>query len=295
MTAGGSRRTIGRVRIAVMGLGSMGSALAERLLDEGHELEVWNRSPDRAAPLEHRVRVLETPDAVSAEAVVLSLADDASVTAVGRPDGRARAAWVDRLVVNTATVAPTTERELAEVYGPRFVAAPILGAPQAVRSGQARWIVGGPDEARDRLAPLWAVFATTTVAGADPQRAAVHKLLSNQMLLAGVALAAETVRLGRAAGVEDDTLTDLLRESPMLPPGLRNRIDSLVEPEHPGWFTSPLAAKDLTHALGLVARDGGEAAFPVTEGARDAYLRVADDGWGDVDITAVVELGRERT
>ncbi|HEY2191687.1 MAG TPA: hypothetical protein VGH76_05210, partial [Actinomycetospora sp.] len=100
----------------------------ERLLDQGHELEVWNRSPGRAAPFEHPARVLETPDAVNAEAVVPSLADDASVTAVGRPDGRARGAWGDRLVVNTATVAPTTERELAEVYGGRFVPTPILGA-----------------------------------------------------------------------------------------------------------------------------------------------------------------------
>jgi 3-hydroxyisobutyrate dehydrogenase-like beta-hydroxyacid dehydrogenase len=282
---------IGRVRIAVMGLGSMGSALAERLLDEGHELEVWNRSPERAAPFTGRARVLDDPDAVGADAVVLSLADDASVSAVARPGGRARPAWRDRLVVNTATVAPTTEDELAEAYGGRFVAAPILGAPQAVRSGQARWIVAGPDDARAALAPLWAVFATTAAAGDVPRRAAVLKLLSNQMLLAGVALVAETVRLGRAAGMADEALTELLRESPLLPPGLRNRIDGLVDPEHAGWFTSLLAAKDLGHALGL---DDGGAAFPVTEGARDAYLRVAEDGWDDVDVTAVVELGRRR-
>jgi 3-hydroxyisobutyrate dehydrogenase len=282
---------IGRVRIAVMGLGSMGSALAERLLDEGHELEVWNRSPRRAVPFEGRARVLDGPDAVSADVVVLSLADDASVTAVARPDGHARPAWRGHLVVNTATVAPATEDELAEAYGDRFVAAPILGAPQAVRSGQARWIVAGPDDARAELAPLWAAFATTTAAGSSPERAAVLKLLSNQMLLAGVALVAETVRLGRAAGVADDALTELLRESPLLPPGLRNRVDGLVDPEHAGWFTSPLAAKDLGHALGL---DDGGADFPVTAGARDAYLRVAEDGWDDVDVTAVVELGRRR-
>lgn len=163
-----------------------------------------------------------------------------------------------------------------------------------MRSEQARWLIGGPDEAREQLAPLWAMFETTTVAGADPERAAVLKLLSNQMLLTGVAVVAETVRLGRAAGVEDDALTDLLRESPMLPPGLHNRVDGLVDPDHRGWFTSPLAAKDLTHALGMVAANR-DAAFPVTEGARDAYLRVADDGWADADVTAVVELGRERS
>ena len=253
---------------------------------------MWNRSPGRAEPFAGRATVLDSPDAVTADAVVVSLADDASVTAVAVPDGSARAAWADRLVVNTATVAPITQTELAGAYGDRFVAAPILGAPQAVRSGQARWIVGGPDEARDALTPLWDAFATTTVAGSAPERASVLKLLSNQMLLAGLGVVAETVRLGRAAGVEDAALTDLLRESPMLPPGLLNRVDGLVDPEHAGWFTSPLAAKDLTHALGLASGSGG-AAFPVTEGARDAYRQVAEAGWADADVTAVVELGAE--
>lgn len=128
--------------------------------------------------------------------------------------------------------------------------------------------------------------------GTAPERAAVVKLLSNQLLLAGVAVAAETVRLGRAAGVEDAALTDLLRGSPMLPPGLLNRVDGLVDPEHAGWFSGPLAAKDLTHALDLAA--GEDAPFPVTEGARDAYRPIADEGWGDVDVTALVELGRRR-
>jgi 3-hydroxyisobutyrate dehydrogenase len=280
---------LGGMRIAVMGLGSMGSALAERLLDEGHDLEVWNRSPARAAAFEGRAVLLDSPDAATADAVVVSLADDASVTAVAAPDGDARAAWAGRLVVNASTVAPSTEAELAARYGERFVAAPILGAPHAVRSGQARWIVGGPEQARTALAPLWDVFATTTVAGQEPERAAVVKLLSNQMLLAGLGVVAETVRLGRAAGVEDTALTDLLRESPMLPPGLLNRVDGLVDPQHAGWFTSPLAAKDLTHALGLAP---ASETFPVTTGARDAYRQVAEDGWADVDVTALVELGR---
>jgi 3-hydroxyisobutyrate dehydrogenase-like beta-hydroxyacid dehydrogenase len=279
------------MRIAVMGLGSMGSALAERLLDDGHGVEVWNRSPAPAAGFEGRAIVLDHPDATGADAVVVSLADDASVTAVVAPDGAARPAWADRLVVNASTVAPSTETELAGFYGERFVAAPILGAPHAVRSGQARWIVGGPEEARTALTPLWETFATTTVAGQEPERAAVVKLLSNQMLLAGLGVVAETVRLGRAAGVDDAALTDLLRESPMVAPGLLNRVDGLVDPQHAGWFTSPLAAKDLTHALGLAPATDP---FPVTKGARDAYRQVAEDGWADVDVTALVELGALR-
>ncbi|WP_433803036.1 NAD(P)-dependent oxidoreductase [Actinomycetospora sp. CA-084318] len=277
------------MRIAVIGLGGMGSALAERLLDEGHELEVWNRSPGRAELFDDRAGILADPDAATADAVVVSVADDDSLLQVALPDGAARSAWAGMLVVNASTVAPATQTTLAAAYGGRFVAAPILGAPHAVRSGQARWLVGGPASARSTLAPLWAAFATTTDAGEDPARASVVKLLSNQMLLVGVAMVAETVRLGRAAGLEDDAITDLLRDSPMLAPGLANRIDGLVDPDHAGWFTGPLAAKDLTHALGL-----GGAESPVTTAARDAYLEVAAEGWADADVTALVELGRRR-
>ncbi|WP_018331156.1 NAD(P)-dependent oxidoreductase [Actinomycetospora chiangmaiensis] len=274
------------MRIAVIGLGGMGSALAERLLDEGHELEVWNRSPARTTPFEGRAEVLADPDAATADAVVVSLADDASLLEVALPGGEARAAWTGMLVVNASTVAPGTQTTLAAAYGSRFVAAPILGAPHAVQAGQARWLVGGPGPARSTLAPLWAAFVATTEAGEDPARASVVKLLSNQLLLVGVAMVAETVRLGRAAGLDDTALTDLLRESPMLAPGLANRVDGFVDPQHAGWFTSPLAAKDLSHALDL-----GDASFPVTAAARDAYLRVAADGWADADVTALVELG----
>jgi 3-hydroxyisobutyrate dehydrogenase len=274
------------MRIAVIGLGGMGSALAERLLDEGHELEVWNRSPARTEPFADRADVLGDPDAATADAVVVSLADDTSRLEVALPGGAARPAWAGMLVVNASTAAPATQTTLAEAYGASFVAAPILGAPHAVRSGQARWLVGGPSSARSTLAPLWAAFVATTEAGDDPARASVVKLLSNQMLLVGVAMVAETVRLGRAAGLADDELTELLRDSPMLAPGLANRVDGFVDPEHRGWFTGPLAAKDLSHALDL-----GDASFPVTAAARDAYLAVADAGWADADVTALVELG----
>ena len=76
--------------------------------------------------------------------------------------------------------------------------------------------------------------------------------------LAGLAVVAETVQLGRAAGLDDEALRELLRSSPMVAPGLANRVDGLLSPDHAGWFTGPLAAKDLEHALGLAAGAAGD-------------------------------------
>jgi len=87
------------------------------------------------------------------------------------------------------------------------------------------------------------------------------KLLNNQMLLAQVAVIAETVRAGRAAGIDDTTLAATLRESKMMPEGLRNRIDVLFDPDHAGWFNSVQAVKDVTLA-GTGAGRGTAAGSP---------------------------------
>ncbi len=280
------------MRIAIIGLGRMGRAFADRLLDEGHNVSVWNRTPGRAGALQERgARVMGSADDVGEEreAVFLCLADDQSTLDVAAPKGEARASWAQTLVVNTGTVAPEVITALAHAYGDRFVAAQIIGAPQAVRSGVATFIVGGPASAREALLPVWKAFAAPLDVGDRPQTAAIMKLLHNQMLLVQLAVIAETLRAGRAAGIDDTTLAATLHESPMMPAGLRNRIDVLFDPDHVGWFSSVQAVKDVTLALDLAK---GGAQLPVTEAARDAYRQVAQDGWETYDITALVEYGR---
>jgi 3-hydroxyisobutyrate dehydrogenase-like beta-hydroxyacid dehydrogenase len=281
------------MKIAVIGLGRMGRALAERWLEEGHQVSVWNRTAGRAAALqEHGAQVMDSTDDIGDEcdAVFLCLADDQSTLDVAAPKGQARASWEQTLVVNTGTVAPDVVTALAHAYGERFVDAQIIGAPQALRSGAAKFIVGGPASCRAALLPLWKAFAGALDVGENPQTAAVIKLLHNQMLLVQLAVIAETLRAGRAAGVDDATLATTLRESAMMPAGLRNRIDVFFDPDRAGWFSSVQGAKDVTLFLDLAKGSG--APLPVTEAARDAYLQVAEDGWATHDVTALVEYGR---
>src|SRR5271156_6728532 len=271
------------MQIAVIGLGRMGRALAERLLEEGHQVRVWNRTPGRAGALQEQgAQVMGSADDIGdkCDAVFLCLADDQSTLDVAAPKGQARASWARTLVVITA---------LAHAYGERFVNAQIIGAPQALRSGAAKFIVGGPASGRATLLPLWKGFAGALDVGERPQTAAVIKLLHNQMLLVQLAVIAETVRAGRAAGVDDATLATTLRESAMMPAGLRNRIDVLFDPDHAGWFSTVQGAKDVTLFLDLAKGSG--APLPVTEAAYDAFQQVAQDGWETHDITALVEYG----
>jgi 3-hydroxyisobutyrate dehydrogenase-like beta-hydroxyacid dehydrogenase len=281
------------MRVAVIGLGRMGRALAERLLEEGHQVGVWNRTAGRAAALQEQgAQVMDSADDVGGDcgAVFLCLADDRSTLEMAAPEERARTSWGRTLVVNTGTVASDVVTALAHVYGERFVNAQIVGAPQALRSGAAKFIVGGPASGRATLVPLWKAFAGALDVGEEPQTAAVIKLLHNQMLLVQLAVIAETLRAGRAAGIDDATLATTLRESAMMPAGLRNRVDVFFDPDHAGWFSSAQGAKDVTLFLDLAKGSG--APLPVTEAARDAYRQVARDGWETHDVTALVEYGR---
>ncbi len=283
------------MRVAVVGLGNMGRAFSERLVDAGNMVTVWNRTPGRAPQLVSRgVREMTSPDDLdqNTDAVFLCLAEDASVQDIATPVSGPRSSWQHSFVVCTSTVSPSTLDVLKSAYGDRFLAAPVLGAPAAVQSGQATLLLAGSPQARAALSPLWKLFGVAKDLGPEPATASVIKLLNTHMLLAGITVFAETVKIGRAAGVDDETLADMFDMSPTVPAGgLRTRLDGLFDPGHAGWFTSPLAAKDLTLALGLAGPDSW---LPVTRAARDAYLRVAGDGWGDVDITGVIELGRKR-
>jgi 3-hydroxyisobutyrate dehydrogenase len=279
------------MRIAIVGLGRMGRALTDALLDEGHDVRVWNRTPGRADALQERgARVMSSVDDVGDEVdvVFLCLADDQSTLDVAAPNGEARASWAQTLVANTGTVAIEVITALAEVYSDRFVNAPILAAPQALQSGAAKFVVAGPASARAALEPVWTRFAGALDAGDRPETAAILKLLNNQMLLVQLAVIAETIRAGRAAGIDDATLTATLRGSLMMPAGLRNRIDVLFDPDHAGWFTSVQAAKDVSLALDLAK---GGRPLPVTEAARDAYRQLVQDGWLTQDVAALVEYG----
>lgn len=281
------------MQLAVIGLGKMGRALSGRLLDAGHVVSVWNRTPGHASTLlACGATEVSSPDEIDprTDAVFVCLADDHSVLDVASRGGAARENWSRSVVAAVSTVSPETLTVLQRLYGDRFVAAPILGAPQAVTSGDATFIIGGAASARTALSPIWQLFAGPIDVGDEPARAAVIKLMQNQLLLTGIAVMAETVRVGQMAGLDEATLVTMLENSPMVPSGLRNRITGLFDPQHAGWFTSPLAAKDLGHFLGLAP---DECPLPVTRAAQQAYVQIADDGWGAADVTALVELGTE--
>jgi 3-hydroxyisobutyrate dehydrogenase-like beta-hydroxyacid dehydrogenase len=283
------------MRITVMGMGNMGRAIATRLCRTGHDVVVWNRTPGRAAAVleEGATEAATAAGAVAgAEAVVLSLADDDAVVDLLFGPPSLSTVLGDAVLVDASTVAPATSRRVAaEVPGGAVVASPVLGAPRAVSDGSASYLVAGPRSSIDRLAPMWdTLSASWRVLGDDPGMATTWKALSNTLLMAGVSVVAEVAVTAQRAGIADDLLTDLLTTSPMVAPGLHNRIGNIVGDIHDGWFSGRLGAKDLRLTEELAAGCG--LTLPVTASVRQRYEAMTEAGIDGDDIAAVVELVR---
>ncbi len=279
------------MKIAVLGLGRMGQAVAHRLQDGGHDLTVWNRSKGRADELVQRgATEADDPQAAVAnvDVALSSLANDDAVRSVALAGG-VLGAMGERPYVDASTISPELSGELAE-RSPHFVALPILGAPQAVRDGNATYLAGGDASVVDRLQPMLASLGGPVRRYERAEQALSAKLAVNLMLLSGIAALAEAFTVGRSGGLGDDQLEELLGDSPMLAPGLKNRFDALLEGSGPAWWSPALGAKDagLAHAVGAARHKD----LRLAETVHDLYQAAADKGSGTDDIVAVAQLYR---
>jgi 3-hydroxyisobutyrate dehydrogenase-like beta-hydroxyacid dehydrogenase len=282
------------MRVTVMGMGSMGRAFAARALESGHQVTVWNRSPGRAADLVAKGAVEAPLDSAVADADValLVLADDGAVLDVClRQGGVVASLGPSTVLANVSTVSPDTVRQLASAGPPdRVLDAPVMGAPENVAAGHCRFLVGGPPTTIRSCDPLWSDLSVGYTHCGPVGMAAVMKLISNLLLITGVTAMAEAIATARRQGITDELLVDVLGQSPVVSATSALRLPSVIDPDHPGWFSPALARKDLRLAVGLAEQSG----VPVRVGpATDALLTAVVDGdteWPD--FSAVIEALR---
>ena len=288
-----------RPRVALLGTGKMGSAIAERLANAGFELTLWNRTRARAEALGVGA-VADSPAAAAraADVVVSSLTGPEAVrsTYLGRAgaiglgrDGATRAGQ-GKLFIEMSTAGPDIVPSLAvdiAAAGGRLVDAPIIGAPTVVRNGEAAVLVGGADpDVRDASAVLSALGVVRHV---GPLGAAARlKLVANSMLADVIVAAAELQVAGEDAGLdEDDVFWVLQRLVPLLEP---RRAGYLQDRHEPPLFALRDLKKDLRLALALYRET--VAPTPMTAIAARIVNAAAVEN-ADLDITAVVRAFRQ--
>ena len=280
------------MRISILGMGNMGQAFATRAIETGHQMKVWNRTPGRVAELVASGAVeAETSTAATAgaDAVLVVLADDAAVLDVCLGEEGVLASLEPHAVfANISTVSPDTARRLAEL-GPegRVLDAPVMGSPAMIAGGLGRFLIGGPAPAISAIEPLWIDLGSGYTHCGPVGTGATMKILANSLLITGVASLAEAIATARQQAIPDEFLRALLADSPVLSVASNLRLDSLLDPTHPGWFSPALARKDLRLAIDLAEESGvGVRIGPATE----ALLTTVIDAGGEwPDFAAVIE------
>ena len=278
-------------RIAILGTGKMGSAIAARLAGAGFTLTLWNRTRERAEAL-RLGPVAETPAAAvrDAHVVISNLTDADAVLSTYLGSDGALSEGGGTLFIEMSTAGPGLLPELAPAVagvGGRLVDAPIVGAPPAMRAGQAAILVGGDDADVDLATPVLGALGTVRRVGPLGNGARL-KLVANSMLADVVLAASELQVAGERAGLQpDDVFWILARTAPML----EARRGGIVENRHePTLFALRDLHKDLDLAVGLFGQS--EDQLPLTVEARRLVATVAAS-YGGEDITAVARRYRD--
>lgn len=275
--------------VGLIGLGNMGTAVAERLVDAEYRLVVHNRTPGKAAGLAERgAAVAETPAdlAAGADVVLTSLADDeAFLEVAGEVVAAARPGTV---LVDLSTVSPEASARVAAEAGRagvEYVRAPVSGNPSVVRAGILTFIVSGSDDAIDRVLPVLLAIGPTVHRVGDAEQARVVKLAIN-LVIGGLAeLMAEALVLGEGAGVSRRALLDVMGSSAAGAPFVQYKTEPLLRDDYSATFTTALMEKDVDLILDAAADAGVE--LPVAKELKSLLRSAVDAGYGDHDFMAL--------
>ena len=276
------------MRVAILGTGKMGGAMARRLTDVGHELTLWNRTRSRAESVGVG-RVVSTPAeaAANAEVVISMLTNGEAVrSAYLGADGAVKAAR-GQVFIDTSTAGVDVEREIAaavEKAGADFVEAPVLGSVGAILAGTAVILAAGSEPAVGRARLVLQAFGDVRYIG-PVGRAAALKLIANSMLAGVYTLAAELLAAGAYAGLPAEEVFFVLNRSA---PVLTQRKTGFVEHRYePVTFALRDVVKDLELATELFRSLG--ARTPMTDRTRELFERAGKTA-GNLEVSAITTL-----
>ena len=263
------------MRVALLGTGIMGAGMARNLVAAGHELRVWNRTPERAEGLGATVSATPADAVEGAEVVVTMLADGPAVEAATEGLSLDGAVWAQ---MSTIGVEATERLARGE-----FVDAPVLGSRPQAEAGELTILASGPFE---RCRPVFEAVGRIVDLGPEPGAGTRMKLVLNHWVLALVEGLAETVLLAERLGLEPQAFLDVIDGGPMGPPYASLKGANMIERRYEPNFPLKHARKDAD----LIAAVAGD--LPLPRLVSERMARAIAAGHGDEDFSATVEAGR---
>lgn len=288
------------MRIGFAGLGRMGSHMAGNLVAAGHQVTVWNRSPDKAWALADKTgcSVVLTPATLTdaSDVVLTMLADDPSSEAVHLgPDGLFTGQGA-RIFVEMGTMSPDHIRVLSDAAptGCTVIDAPVSGATQAAADAQLLIMAGCSLDTATPLMPIFDALGRKTICLGRTGAGAVMKLAVNSLIHGLNQTLAEAMTLSEAAGIAPATAFEVIENSAAAAPMLTYRKPLyLNEADHAVTFTVSLARKDMEVTASLAASLG--TLMPQGAVTLDTLRRAEQAGFGARDMAAMLNFMRKDT
>ena len=285
-------------RVALIGLGIMGSGMAQRLLGAGFQLSVYNRNRERAAPLAAAgAYAAQSPrEAASrADVVVSMVADDVASRGVwlgeqGALAGAARGS----LLIESSTLTVGWIEELAREAAARgcdFLDAPVTGSKSHAAAGELCFIVGGSAAALERARPILTPMSRAIVHVGGTGRGALLKLINNFMCGVQAVALAEAMALIEKSGLDRDKAVEVLTAGAPGSPLVKTVSGRMTARDYTPNFLLQHLAKDVGYALAEGERHGVHLS---TAAAALAFAKQAiAAGYGEQDLAALVEPLRD--
>ncbi len=274
--------------VALLGTGTMGAGMARRIAAAGIPLRVWNRTREKAEPLaDAGATVADSPaEAVRGADVVLTmLFDTGSVVSAleAARDGLAEGTVL--LQQSTVGVEGTDRlRALADDLGLVYVDAPVLGTKQPAEDGALVVLGSGPEQARERVAPVLDAIGSRTLWLGEAGQGTRLKLVANSWVLTVVEGIAEALALASALGVDPRQFLEVVRGGAMDAPYVQLKGASMLEGDFTPSFGLDGAAKDASLILDAARGAGADVEF--VEVVQRHFARAHEAGHGDLDLSA---------
>lgn len=287
------------MQIGFIGLGHMGSAMAQNLVKAGHDVTVFNRTPGRSRALlalgaREATRV---GDACQGEAVVTMLTDDAAAAAIALGNDGIIATLPSRAIhISMSSISVEFSKRLAQAHvqaGQRYVAAPVLGRPDMAAAAKLFIVAAGDPIAIDTCRPLFDAMGQKTLPiGKEAWTANLVKLSANFLQASVIEALGEAIALISKAGIDRHAYVDLLTSTVFTAPAYKIFGGLIADGNfQPAAFAAPLGYKDIR--LWLAAAEGLHVPMPVASLLRDRFLRLFAQGGDQLDWAAIGGLAAQ--
>jgi 3-hydroxyisobutyrate dehydrogenase len=282
-------------QVAVIGMGQMGSAMAERLIDSGYDV----LGSDISAAIREALSARGVPvtddvgQALAGRRIVLSSLPNPVAARGAFLGDRGAFALAEKgsVFIDLSTLDPATMKELNEAAvaaGHEMVDLPVSGSPAEARQGKLVLIAGGNRDTIDRLEPLILALGTSWHYTGDVGTAKVVKIVNNMMSMGNVLVAAEAFALGTAAGVEPQTLYDVIANSGGRSHHFTKRFPNALKGNFAPGFKMELGEKDL--ALGIELGRTLHQPTPAASAVREMFAIAMSEGYRGQDIVALLDM-----